>query len=137
MSVVEGKRQQGTLKVMDSAYILCNYTISTLKKEKVFPKSSRWLISRPIADEVTEMLSCIRRANSVKVTCKAEYEFRRGQRTKAYACLEALLGLVDVAYASIPLDANRVEYWTGLILDTEVLLLKWKRSDESRYSKFE
>jgi len=133
MSVISGKRQQGRLVVLNHAYELCKYTLSVLKNEKVFPKSYRWLLNQKIADECVNALSCIRRANAVNVKSKQNYEYRHNQQMKAYAHLEALLGLIDVAFNVLAIDADRVEYWTGLILETEKCLANWARSDKRRF----
>ena len=118
MSVVSGKRDQGRLKVLDRAYELSKYTLSIVRNEKVFPKSYRWLLSQKIVDETVEALGCIKRANSTKVQCYRDYEYRHNQQIQAYAHLEALLTYIDLAFNVLNISADRVEYWTGLVLET-------------------
>ena len=136
MSVVTGKRSQGKLRVLNDASQVVRYTLSTVKNEKVFPKSYRWLLSQKIADEAVDAYACIRRANAVNVKNAKDYEYRRDQQLRAYAHLEALLGLVDVAFNVLNIEARRIEYWTGLILTVENSLKNWGKSDKNRYSGF-
>lgn len=136
MSVVVGKRSQGKLRVLNDASDVVRYTLSSVKNEKVFPKSYRWLLSQKIADEAVDAYALIRRANAVNVKNAKDYEYRRNQQLRAYAHLEALLGLIDIAFNVLNIEARRVEFWTGLILQTENSLKNWARSDKTRYSEF-
>ena len=137
MSVIKGKRSQNRLRVLDKAYELCKYTLSILRNEKVFPKSYRWLLCQKIADECVSAMACIKRANSVNVKDKHGYEYRRGQQIRAYAHLEALLELIDVAFNVLAIDARRVEFWTGLVVETETSLISWGKADKKRYESIE
>ena len=133
LSVIKSKRQEGKLQVLTKARELCAYTVMVCKNEKNFPKRDRWILTQPIVTEALAIMSCVRRANSVNVETREDYAYRRGQQTEAYARAEALLTLLDIAYASLSLESDRVEHWTGLILDVETLIQKWKRSDKARY----
>ena len=137
MSVVNGKRDQGKsqLRVLHSAFELCKYTLSIAKNEKVFPKGYRWLLTQKIVDEAIDAMTSINRANAVNVKKASDYEYRRSQQLKAYAHLEALLGLIDLAFNVLAIEARRVEYWTGLVLETEKQLTNWGRSDKQRYAE--
>lgn len=135
MSVVSGKRTQGKLQVLYDSMELCKYTLSAVKNEKVFPKSYRWLLSQKIADEAVSAMACIRRANAINVKARSDYEYRRNQQLRAYAHLEALLSLIDLAFNVLSIEARRVEYWTGLVLKTEDELKAWGRSDKKRFIK--
>lgn len=134
MSVVTGKRTQGKLRVLNDSAEVVRYTLSAVKNEKVFPKSYRWLLSQKIADEAVNSYACIRRANAVNVKNAKDYEYRRDQQLRAYAHLEALLGLIDIAFNVLSIEARRIEYWTELILKTENSLKNWGKSDKNRYS---
>ena len=136
MSVVTGKRTQGKLRVLNDSAEVVRYTLSAVKNEKVFPKSYRWLLSQKIADGAVDAYACIRRANAVNVKNAKDYEYRRNQQLRAYAHLEALLGLIDIAFNVLSIEARSIEFWTGLILQTENSLKNWARSDKTRYSEF-
>ena len=112
---------------------MCAYTVQICKNEKNFPKRDRWILTQPIVNEALAVLACIRRANAVRVTRAEDYIYRRSQQVEAYAHAEALLALIDVAYISLSIESNRVEYWTGLILEVEEKLGGWRKSDRERY----
>ena len=139
MSVRSGDRTQGKLEVLNLAMKLCTHTLTLCKNEKLFPKSSRWLLTSKIANEAVEALSCIRRANATLVDgihAEERHKYRSEQQTEAHAHLGALYALVDVAYnMNSGIDGDRVAYWTSLIKDTDDKLKAWIRSDDNRYSQ--
>jgi hypothetical protein len=80
LSVPLSKRKQGKLETLTRARELCAYTIQICKNEKNFPKRDRWLLTQPIVTETLSIMSCIRRANSVRVETREDYVYRRGQQ---------------------------------------------------------
>ena len=132
MSVRKGDRGEGKLQVLNKARELKKYSLTIVKSEKNFPKSTRWLYASPIVNEVREACICIRHANSVYVTTEDEYNYRRMEQVKAHAHLDALLDLIDDAYDAGYISGKQVEYWTGLILHTDDLLKAWIKSDKEK-----
>ena len=55
------------------------------------------------------------------------------EQTKAHANLDALLDLIDDAYDAGYISGKQVEYWTGLILQTDDLLKAWIKSGKEKY----
>ncbi len=133
MGVRKGDRGEGKLQVLNKARELKKYSLTLIKSEKNFPKSTRWLYASPIVDEVRSACVCIRHANSVYVTSEEEYKYRRMEQVKAHANLDALLDLIDDAYDANYISGNQVEFWTGLILQTDDLLKAWIKSDKEKY----
>ncbi len=133
MSVRKGDRGEGKLQVLNKARELKKYSLTIVKSEKNFPKSTRWLYASPIVNEVREACICIRHANSVYVTTEDEYNYRRIEQVKAHAHLDALLDLIDDAYDAGYISGKQVEYWTGLILNTDDLLKAWIKSDKEKH----
>ena len=133
MSVRKGDRGEGKLQVLNKARELKKYSLTIVKSEKNFPKSTRWLYASPIVNEVREACICIRHANSVYVTTEDEYNYRRMEQVKAHAHLDALLDLIDDAYDAGYISGKQVEYWTGLILNTDDLLKSWIKSDKEKH----
>ena len=99
MSVIKAKRQEGQLVVLTKAREMCAYTVAICKNEKNFPKRDRWIITQPIVTEALSIMSCIRRANSVRVETQDDYTYRRNQQVQALAHAEAMLTLMDVQRA--------------------------------------
>ena len=133
MSVRKGDRGEGKLQVLNKSRELKKYSLTIVKSEKNFPKSTRWLYASPIVNEVREACICIRHANSVYVTTEDEYNYRRMEQVKAHAHLDALLDLIDDAYDAGYISGKQVEYWTGLILNTDDLLKAWIKSDKEKH----
>ena len=136
MSVIKAKRQEGQLVVLTKAREMCAYTVTICKNEKNFPKCDRWILTQPIVNEALAIMTCVRRANAVRVETQEDYNYRRGQQVEASCHAEAMLTLMDIAYETLSVESARIEHWTGLVLDVENLVQKWRRSDKARYSAF-
>ena len=76
MSVRKGDRAEGKLQVLNKARELKKYSLTIVKNDKHFPKSTRWLYAYPIVNEVRAACTCIRHANSVYVTNDEDYKYR-------------------------------------------------------------
>lgn len=133
MSVIKAKRQPGKFEVLVNVREMCAYTIQICKNEKNFPKRDRWILTQPIVNEALAVMTCIRRANAVRVVRKEDYIYRRSQQVEAFAHAEALLSLIDIAYTALGIESCRIEHWTGLILEVEDKLKGWRKSDRERY----
>lgn len=57
------------------------------------------------------------------------------EQVKAHAHLDALLDLIDDAYDADYISGRQVEFWTGLILQTDDLLKAWIKSDKEKRDK--
>ena len=136
MSVIKAKRQDGQLVVLTKAREMCAYTVTICKNEKSFPKRDRWILTQPIVTEALSVMSYIRHANAVRVETQMDYDYRRNQQIQAYAHAEALLTLMDVAYEVLNVESERIQHWTGLVLEVETLIQKWRHSDGVRYAAF-
>lgn len=135
MSVPKGKRQESKLEVLNLLHGLCTYTVQITKNEKNFPKRDRWVLTAPIVKEAVLAYTHARKANAVKVVTVSDYEYRRGQQVKARAAIEALIGLIEIAYTCLSLEGDRVEYWVKYAMSCEEQLAKWRASDRKRYAK--
>ena len=133
MSVIKAKRSEGKLQVLIQANNLCVYTAQICKNEKYFPKRDRWIMTQHIVHEALDVLCCIKRANAVNVATWEDYKYRRAQQVEAYSHAEALLILLDVAYITLCIESQRIEFWTSQIISVENLLKKWRESDRKRY----
>lgn len=135
MSVLKNKRKATSdLQVIVKARELVGYTISTLKQESNFPKRDRWILANPIAKQAIEIVTLLRKANSINCKIADDYITRREFQLQAYGACEALLTLIQVAYDKLGVDSHKVEVWTGKVLDVENLLQPWTYSDWERYT---
>ena len=133
MSVVKSKRDEGRLLVLTKANELATYTIKICSNEKNFPKRDRWLLTQRIVEQATMAYTDARKANAVKVVTMEDYKLRREYQMRCRCDLEALLGLIEIAYMALRLDGGRVEYWTKCAMDCEDKLANWRTSDRKRY----
>lgn len=133
MSVIKAKRSEGKLEILTQANNLCVYTVQICKNEKYFPKRDRWIMTQHIVHEALDVLCCVKRANAVNVVTWDDYTYRRAQQVEAYSHAEALLTLLDVAYCTLCIEKERIEFWTGQIISVENLLKKRRESDRKRY----
>lgn len=136
MSVRKGERTEGNLQVLNLSMNLAKYTLQICSNEKVFPKKQRWVTTQKLVNECIDAVSCIRRANSVFVKTTEDYLYRRSQQIEARAHLSALLTLIDLSYQAFSIESHRIEYWTGLVYDTEEKLRAWTNSDWTRFGKY-
>lgn len=118
MSVRQGERSQQHFEYLNQAKTLTLYTIQICSNEKIFPKSQRWVLSQRIINETLDILSNVRKADSIpKEESKENRDFIKYHLVEARAHLNVLLGLMDIAYIRYHIDSNRIEYWTGLCVD--------------------
>ena len=134
MSVRKGDRSEGNLQVLNLIRIVSAHTLQKCRSEKVFPKSSRWIMAKPIMDECLGALTCVRRANAVYVGDDADaWRYRRNQQVQAHSHLDALLSLIDLAFTSFNIDPDAVQYWTKITVEADEKLKAWMKSDKERY----
>ena len=133
MSVPKGKRTEGKLQVLVELQALCTYTIQICKNEKNFPKRDRWILTQHIVKLAVEAYTLARKANAVRVMTMDDYKLRRSYQIQCKSSLEALLGLIDIAYMALGLDGQRVEFWTKSVISAEDKLAAWRSGDRKRY----
>lgn len=136
MSVPLSKRGKQKMAVLIKSGELAVYTIKICSNEKNFPKRYRWCLTAKVVDSAVSIDTYATEANAVFVTNADEYRYRRLCQDKAIAQCNVLLSLIDVSLRAFGMEADRVEYWTGLIKDERTLLREWKRSDQERYKQF-
>ena len=133
MSVPKGARAEGHLQVIIELQALCTYTIQICKNEKNFPKRDRWILTQHIVRHAVDAYSMARQANAVRVVTMEDYKLRREYQVRCKTSLEALLGLIEIAYMSLGLEVSRVEFWTKSVMSAESKLAAWRNSDRKRY----
>ena len=133
MSVPKGCRTEGKLQVLTELQALCVYTIQICKNEKNFPKRDRWILTAHIVRHAVDAYSFARQANAVRVATMEDYKLRREYQIRCRTSLEALLGLIEIAYISLNLSGDRVEFWTKSVVSAEEKLSAWRSSDRKRY----
>jgi len=135
MSVPKHKRGKSKLEVVTKAIELADYTIRICSNEKNFPKRHRWSITGKIVDDSIAIHDYVRKANSIYVKMESDFKTRRQYQNQAIATIDAMLGKMDIAYKMFKIDDNRIEHWTGIIIEVRKLLRGWRKSDYRKYKE--
>jgi len=135
MSVVKNKRTESRLEVITRARELAAYTIKICSNEKNFPKRYRWCVTSKIVDSAIGINSLINKANSIYVKTDEDFKQRRECQVEAMSETYGMLTMMDIAYYTFGMDSKRIDHWTGLVLELQQLLRKWRDSDFDRYGK--
>ena len=122
------------IKFLDDTRLLVKHTITKCTNENTFAKRYRWCITSKIVDSALELYSNVRRANSVYVKTAKDYELRRAYQKRAIAEVDALLGLIDIAYQQFPkFTGDELEYWVKLAKNCLNSLKNWTDSEAEKY----
>jgi len=136
MSVVAGKRGEGTLKVIVVSGDLCDYTLQITSNEKHFPKRYRWNITNRILQITFDIDDHLVHANSVYVReDDGSLQRRQTHQLEALEMTSVLLRNVDRAYRRLGIDSRRIEFWTSQIKTLQRLIKGWYIRDKKRYEK--
>ena len=133
MSVPKSKRGEPKLAVITKANELATHTIRICSNEKNFPKHYRWCITNKIVDAVLEINNNANMANSVFVSDNSDFLLRKQYQTKALVATYSLLSMMDIAYRTFGIESGKMEYWTGLVIEVQAMIRKWRNSDIERY----
>lgn len=136
MSVPKSKRTSDPeLDLITKSREMASHTIRICSNEKNFPKRYRWCLTNKIVDDAIDINRYINAANSINCDRNPEdYDIRREYQVNGLAKTYSLLSTMDIAYNTFHIDGNKIEYWTGLVLDVQNKLRGWKTSDEKRFS---
>ena len=137
MSVAKGDRKESSSNLETAKMLkgLCVYTIQICKNEKNFPKRDRWILTAPIVKCAVKAYAKVLEANAITVVKLDNYMMRRKCQIQARKKLKAMLGLIEIAYTTLSLEDDRLEYWTGYVKNCLELLSKWRAADRKRYAK--
>ena len=137
MSVAKGDRKDSSCNLETARTMngLCVYTIQICKNEKNFPKRDRWILTAPIVKCAVKAYAKVLEANAIVVVKLDDYMMRRKCQIQARKKLKAMLGLIEIAYTTLSLEDDRLEYWTGYVKSCLELLSKWRAADRKRYAK--
>jgi len=135
MSVPKSKRGHSDLEVVTKANELAEYTIHICSNEKNFPKRYRWCITAKIVDAAIDISRYIIMANSIFVKDADDYRLRKSYQNQALANTYSLLSMMDIAYKTFGIEGDRMNHWTGLVINVQSLLRSWRKSDAERHKE--
>lgn len=134
MSVPEPKRKPGKLRVETCCVEVCRTTRQLLCREDIFPKRSRWLGCKDIADAANRMLMNIFGANDIRVKTAEDARERRRLQTVALAAFGALEKRMTFEALYWEKEINQYSLWARQMNELGDYLKAWIYRDEKRYA---
>lgn len=120
------------MQFVDTASKLHIYTVKQCVK---FPKRYTFYVSQNISDTASEILKCVKSANSIYPTNAHEVQVRRDYFLRAYAETQSLVSLINDAKEMFDISGSAMTGWMELI-QAELNLLKGiLKTDKRRYKK--
>ena len=136
MSTVVSKRRLNSCESALKANSLIRYTLEVTSNEKYF-KPCYKALTDDIIHTSEAIFTKIWEAFNIRIDSYQDAKWRYRLQTEAILLCKNLLALLNIGYSIYHLRGNRVEYWTGLILDTRQSIAKWRTSDYNKYSGYE
>lgn len=129
MTVVKSQRTEGELTVITKARDLADYTVTICSNEKYFPKRYRWCLTGKIVNSAIEIHMLCLKANAVYVRDDEDYQLRKRYQTMALSETYALEGVMDIAYRTFGVDADRIDTWSRKLHDVQNLIRAWRKKE--------
>lgn len=133
MSVLKNKRSQSQLEFYHTATVLRSELTRFVMNEKNIPKRYRPVFTFPMVEKLIQLFDCITAANTIYPQTDHEAEMRRDYQTKAIITVNQILQLLQYLLTTLPIDADKLQPITELLLKEEALLKGWRKSDNSKY----
>ena len=131
----DGKRKNASEKSQAERYAgeLATKLLNKLCNEKVFPRRSRWLIAKKIADLTVEFHSAVHYANGIKVATQGERDERHKAQTLALAKLYAVDAELTVARDVLHINPDDLGDIAELEKTCERVIQGWINAEIKRY----
>ncbi len=112
---------------------LAKKVLDKLCKEKVFPKRSRWIIAKKIADLTVVFHSSVHKANGIKAVTQGERDERHKAQTLALANLSALDAELNLAMDVLNINPDDLGDIAELEKTCERVIQGWINAEIKRY----
>ena len=131
----DGKNKNASEKSQAERYAgeLAKKVLDKLCKEKVFPKRSRWIIAKKIADLTVDFHSSVHKANAIKVVTQVERDERHKAQTLALANLSALDAELNLAMDVLSINPDDLGDIAELEKTCERVIQGWINAEIKRY----
>lgn len=136
MSVIESNRTKTVLATSVKARELASYTIKITTNTKVFLPEYRSSLTDQIVSDAVNIYRFVWLANNIRVGNDPDMWARRSRlQVEARELCNDLLALMGIAKPLFHLRTKRIEYWTGLVIETRTMIAAWHEADTSRYKE--
>ena len=136
MSVPLNERTSGKLEVCVKAHFLCCYTLQITANDKIFDEKYKESLTDKIINAAIDIHTLVWSANNVRVNSQEDYYKRHMMQEDAAIKCNTLLSLIEIAHKMFHLSSKRVQYWSGLAIETRKLIRAWHESDAKRYIEY-
>lgn len=133
MSVLKNKRNQSQLEFYHTATIIRAELTRFVMNENNVPKRWRPVFTFPMVDKLIQLFDCITAANTIYPQNEHEVEMRRNYQTEAIITVEQIIQLIQYMISTLPIDIDKLQSTTELLLKESALLKGWRKSDNTKY----
>ena len=133
MSVLKRNRSESQLEFYNTATLIRSELTRFVMNDKIVPKRWRPVFTFPMVAHVLSMMDNITAANTIYPHCLREAEMRRDYQTKAIISVEQIFQLLQFLLTTLPVNANKFQPVTELLVKEAQLLRGWRKTD---YAKF-
>lgn len=136
MSVLKNKRSKSQLEFYHTATVIRAELTRFVMNEKIVPKRWRPVFTFPMVEKLIRLFDCITAANTIYPQSLREAERRRDYQTQAIITVEQILQLLQYMLTTLPVEADKFQPVTELLLREASLLRGWRKADYKFISKF-
>lgn len=136
MSVPKNKRSESQLEFYHTATLIRAELTRFVMNDKVVPKRWRPVFTFPMTEKVIRLVDYITAANTIYPQNRREAEMRRDYQTQAIITVEQILQLLQFMLTTLPVDPDKFQPVTELLIKEAALLRGWRKSDNKFMEKF-
>ena len=139
MSVNVGQRnvpdtpQNRQLEACEKAMELAIHTIKVCSNKNIFAEEYQGALTNDIIRTAKDIYLNAWSGNNVYVKDGERWEERKHYQLAAITKCNELLALINIARRLFHLKGKKVKYWSGLALETRMMLRKWHEANLKQY----
>ena len=136
MGVLKNKRSESKMEFYHTATVIRSELTRFVMNENIVPKRWRPVFTFPMVEKVIRLIDCITAANSIYPQSLHEAEMRRDYQTEAIITVEQIVQLLQFMLTTLPVDADKFQPVTELLMKETALLRGWRKADYKLIEKF-
>ena len=136
MSVLKRNRSESQLEFYHNATLVRAELTRFVMNEKVVPKRWRPVFTFPMVEKLIRLFDEITAANTIYPRTAREAEMRREYQTRAIITVEQILQLLQYMITTLPVDPDKFQPVTELLVKEAALLRGWRKADNKFIEQF-
>ena len=137
MGVLKNKRSESQLEFYHTATLIRAELTRFVMNEKIVPKRWRPVFTFPMVEKIIKLIDYITAANTIYPKNLREAERRRDYQTQAIIVLEQIIQLLQYMLTTLPVNPDKFQLVTELLVKEAALLRGWRKSDYKFIEKFQ